>query len=42
MYLVIATKSQESDYQSIMKNVSKQIAEYNKIVMDALHSMSRN
>ncbi|KAF6124821.1 intraflagellar transport 74 [Phyllostomus discolor] len=38
----IATKSQESDYQSIMKNVTKQIAEYNKTIMDALHSMSRN
>nr|KAF6484935.1 intraflagellar transport 74 [Rousettus aegyptiacus] len=38
----IATKSQESDYQSIMKNVAKQIAEYNKSIMDALHSMSRN
>ncbi|XP_008693303.1 intraflagellar transport protein 74 homolog isoform X2 [Ursus americanus] len=38
----IATKSQESDYQSIMKNVTKQIAEYNKSIVDALHSMSRN
>ncbi|KAM8800325.1 intraflagellar transport protein 74 homolog isoform 2-T3 [Rhynchonycteris naso] len=38
----IATKSQESDYQSIMKNVTKQIAEYNKTLIDALHSMSRN
>uniref|UniRef100_A0A673VBX4 Intraflagellar transport 74 n=1 Tax=Suricata suricatta TaxID=37032 RepID=A0A673VBX4_SURSU len=38
----IATKSQESDYQSIMKNVAKQIAEYNKSLMDALHSMNRN
>lgn len=38
----IATKSQESDYQSIMKNVTKQISEYNKTIMDALHSMSRN
>ncbi|KAB0368713.1 hypothetical protein FD755_019747 [Muntiacus reevesi] len=38
----IATKSQESDYQSIMKNVSKQIAEYNKSIVDALRSMSRN
>ncbi|XP_031305451.1 intraflagellar transport protein 74 homolog isoform X2 [Camelus dromedarius] len=38
----IATKSQESDYQLIMKNVTKQIAEYNKTIVDALHSMSRN
>lgn len=38
----IATKSQESDYRPIMKNVSKQIAEYNKSIVDALHSMSRN
>ncbi|XP_070650289.1 intraflagellar transport protein 74 homolog isoform X1 [Bos indicus] len=38
----IATKSQESDYRPIMKNVSKQIAEYNKNIVDALHSMSRN
>uniref|UniRef100_A0ABI7YWB8 Intraflagellar transport 74 n=1 Tax=Felis catus TaxID=9685 RepID=A0ABI7YWB8_FELCA len=38
----IATKSQESDYQSIMKTVTKQIAEYNKNLVDALHSMSRN
>uniref|UniRef100_G1LG10 Intraflagellar transport 74 n=1 Tax=Ailuropoda melanoleuca TaxID=9646 RepID=G1LG10_AILME len=38
----IATKSQESDYQSIMKKVTKQIAEYNKSIADALHSMSRN
>uniref|UniRef100_A0A8D1Z015 Intraflagellar transport 74 n=1 Tax=Sus scrofa TaxID=9823 RepID=A0A8D1Z015_PIG len=38
----IATKSQESDYQPIMKNVTKQIAEYNKTIVDALHSMNRN
>nr|KAF6433608.1 intraflagellar transport 74 [Molossus molossus] len=38
----IANKSQESDYHSIMKNVNKQIAEYNKTIMDALHSMNRN
>ncbi|XP_015424146.1 PREDICTED: intraflagellar transport protein 74 homolog isoform X5 [Myotis davidii] len=38
----IATKSQESDYQTVMKNVNKQIAEYNKTIMDALRSMSRN
>lgn len=38
----IATKSQESDYQSVMKNVNKQIAEYNKTIMDALRSMNRN
>ncbi|XP_074850151.1 intraflagellar transport protein 74 homolog [Carettochelys insculpta] len=34
----IATKSQESDYQPIMKNVSKQIAEYNKTLIEALQS----
>ncbi|KAF5912841.1 hypothetical protein HPG69_007834 [Diceros bicornis minor] len=38
----IATKSQESDYRPIMKNVTKQIAEYNKTIVDALHSMSRS
>uniref|UniRef100_G3T996 Intraflagellar transport 74 n=1 Tax=Loxodonta africana TaxID=9785 RepID=G3T996_LOXAF len=38
----IATKSQESDYRPIMKNVSKQIAEYNKTIVDALHNTSRN
>lgn len=38
----IATKSQESDYRPIMKNVTKQIAEYNKTIVDALHSTSRN
>uniref|UniRef100_A0A250Y390 Intraflagellar transport protein 74 n=1 Tax=Castor canadensis TaxID=51338 RepID=A0A250Y390_CASCN len=38
----IATKSQESDYQPIIKNVTKQIAEYNKTIMDALHNASRN
>lgn len=32
----IATKSQESDYQQIIKNVTKQIAEYNKTIVDAL------
>lgn len=34
----IATKSQESDYQPIKKNVAKQIAEYNKTIMDALQA----
>ncbi|XP_012876228.1 PREDICTED: intraflagellar transport protein 74 homolog [Dipodomys ordii] len=38
----IATKSQESDYQPIIKNVTRQIAEYNKTIMEALHSASRN
>ncbi|XP_072260421.1 intraflagellar transport protein 74 homolog [Pyxicephalus adspersus] len=37
----IATKSQESDYKQVMKNVTKQIAEYNKILIDALQN-SRN
>nr|XP_014708870.2 intraflagellar transport protein 74 homolog isoform X1 [Equus asinus]XP_014708871.2 intraflagellar transport protein 74 homolog isoform X1 [Equus asinus]XP_044612774.1 intraflagellar transport protein 74 homolog isoform X1 [Equus asinus]XP_044612775.1 intraflagellar transport protein 74 homolog isoform X1 [Equus asinus]XP_044612776.1 intraflagellar transport protein 74 homolog isoform X1 [Equus asinus] len=37
----IATKSQESDYRPIMKNVTKQIAEYNKTIVEALRSMSR-
>ncbi|XP_043402700.1 intraflagellar transport protein 74 homolog isoform X5 [Chelonia mydas] len=34
----IATKSQESDYQPVMKNVSKQIAEYNKTLIEALQN----
>uniref|UniRef100_A0A8C8RTU1 Intraflagellar transport 74 n=1 Tax=Pelusios castaneus TaxID=367368 RepID=A0A8C8RTU1_9SAUR len=34
----IATKSQESDYQPIMKNVSKQITEYNKTLIEALQN----
>ncbi|XP_006127307.1 intraflagellar transport protein 74 homolog isoform X4 [Pelodiscus sinensis] len=34
----IATKSQESDYQPIMKNVSKQIAEYNKTLIESLQN----
>ncbi|CAH6790536.1 Ift74 [Phodopus roborovskii] len=38
----IATKSQESDYQPVIKNVMKQIAEYNKTIMDALHNGSRS
>ncbi|XP_058528465.1 intraflagellar transport protein 74 homolog isoform X3 [Ochotona princeps] len=38
----IASKSQESDYRPIMKNVTKQIAEYNKTIVDALHNTSRN
>lgn len=37
----IATKSQESDYRQVMKNVTKQIAEYNKVLIDALQN-SRN
>nr|XP_028568011.1 intraflagellar transport protein 74 homolog isoform X2 [Podarcis muralis] len=34
----IATKSQESDYRPIMKNVTKQIAEYNKTLIEALQN----
>ncbi|XP_040214557.1 intraflagellar transport protein 74 homolog [Rana temporaria] len=37
----IATKSQESDYRQVMKNVTKHIAEYNKVLIDALQN-SRN
>ncbi|KAM9331162.1 intraflagellar transport protein 74 homolog [Gastrophryne carolinensis] len=37
----IATKSQESDYRHVMKNVSRQISEYNKTLIDALQN-SRN
>ncbi|XP_061487261.1 intraflagellar transport protein 74 homolog [Rhineura floridana] len=37
----IATKSQESDYRPIMKNVTKQIADYNKTLIEALQG-SRN
>ncbi|XP_074136880.1 intraflagellar transport protein 74 homolog isoform X2 [Sminthopsis crassicaudata] len=38
----IATKSQESDYRPVMKNVTKQIAEYNKTIVDSLHNTTRN
>uniref|UniRef100_A0A6I8P2A6 Intraflagellar transport 74 n=1 Tax=Ornithorhynchus anatinus TaxID=9258 RepID=A0A6I8P2A6_ORNAN len=38
----IATKIQEGDYQSIMKNVTKQIEDYNKNIIGALHSTCRN
>ncbi|XP_078241019.1 intraflagellar transport protein 74 homolog isoform X2 [Pogona vitticeps] len=34
----IATKGQESDYRPIMKNVMKQVAEYNKTLIEALQS----
>lgn len=34
----IATKTQESDYRPIMKNVKKQIAEYNKTLMETLQN----
>ncbi|KAG8455119.1 hypothetical protein GDO86_001363 [Hymenochirus boettgeri] len=37
----IATKSQESDYRNVMKNVTKQIAEYNKILTESQQN-SRN
>lgn len=33
---VIASKGMESDYQPVKKNVTKQLSEYNKILMDAL------
>uniref|UniRef100_H0VMP6 Intraflagellar transport 74 n=1 Tax=Cavia porcellus TaxID=10141 RepID=H0VMP6_CAVPO len=38
----IAAKSQESDYQQIIKNVTKQVVEYNKSIVDALRTSSRN
>ncbi|NXE01009.1 IFT74 protein, partial [Chaetorhynchus papuensis] len=34
----IATKSQESDYQPIMKNVKKLVKEYNKALIEALQN----
>uniref|UniRef100_A0A668AR10 Intraflagellar transport 74 n=1 Tax=Myripristis murdjan TaxID=586833 RepID=A0A668AR10_9TELE len=34
----IASKSQESDYTSVAKNVLQQVADYNKSLIDALHS----
>ncbi|KAK2886278.1 intraflagellar transport protein 74 homolog isoform X1 [Channa argus] len=34
----IASKSQESDYASVAKNVSQQVAEYNKSVIDLLQN----
>ncbi|KAH0628359.1 hypothetical protein JD844_009415 [Phrynosoma platyrhinos] len=34
----IATKTQESDYRHIMKNVTKQITEYNKTLIEALQN----
>ncbi|NXE40350.1 IFT74 protein, partial [Ptilorrhoa leucosticta] len=34
----IATKSQESDYQPIMKNVKKLVKEYNKTLIEALQN----
>ncbi|XP_042305779.1 intraflagellar transport protein 74 homolog isoform X2 [Sceloporus undulatus] len=34
----IAAKTQESDYHHIMKNVTKQIAEYNKTLIEALQN----
>uniref|UniRef100_A0A8C6XTP8 Intraflagellar transport 74 n=1 Tax=Naja naja TaxID=35670 RepID=A0A8C6XTP8_NAJNA len=34
----IATKSQESDYQPIMNDVMKEVAEYNKTIIEALQS----
>ncbi|XP_054042777.1 intraflagellar transport protein 74 homolog isoform X2 [Rissa tridactyla] len=35
----IATKSQESDYQPIMKNVRKLVTEYNKALIEALQNI---
>ncbi|XP_048450968.1 intraflagellar transport protein 74 homolog [Rhincodon typus] len=37
----IATKGMESDYQPVVKNVAKQLAEFNKILQEALQN-SRN
>uniref|UniRef100_A0A803SV32 Intraflagellar transport 74 n=1 Tax=Anolis carolinensis TaxID=28377 RepID=A0A803SV32_ANOCA len=34
----IATKTQESDYRPVVKNVTKQIAEYNKTLIEALEN----
>lgn len=34
----IASKSQESDYASVAKNVSQQVAEYNKSLIESLHN----
>lgn len=34
----IASKSQESDFDSVAKNVSQQVAEYNKILIDSLQN----
>ncbi|XP_033982623.1 intraflagellar transport protein 74 homolog [Trematomus bernacchii] len=34
----IASKSQESDYASVAKNVSQQVAEYNKSLIDSLQN----
>ncbi|XP_034428198.1 intraflagellar transport protein 74 homolog [Hippoglossus hippoglossus] len=34
----IASKSQESDYASVAKNVSQQVAEYNKCLIESLQS----
>lgn len=35
---VIASKSQESDFASVAKNVSQQVAEYNKSLIDVLQN----
>ncbi|GAA6068519.1 intraflagellar transport protein 74 homolog [Tachysurus ichikawai] len=32
----IASKGMESDYRPVKKNATKQLSEYNKIIMDAL------
>lgn len=35
---VIASKSQESDYASVAKNVSQQVADYNKSLIELLQN----
>lgn len=35
---VIASKSQESDFASVAKNVCQQVAEYNKCLMESLQN----
>lgn len=35
---VIASKSQESDYDSVAKNVYQQVADYNKSLIDSLQN----
>lgn len=35
---VIASKTQESDYESVAKNVFQQVTEYNKILIDSLQN----
>lgn len=35
---VIASKTQESDYDSVAKNVYQELAEYNKSLVDSLQN----